>query len=152
MTLVRSSRCSREPGKRRQFEEYLKSEMSKPNVTDAFRIAVLDLRMADKLLANYLAERTRASLQGSGDLKTRLRQTLGISKSEVPDADLEALDDFFIARNKISHEMDLKDPASDSIAREHRRPDIVAAQCAEAFKAGVGLIRGAAVACKKGGS
>lgn len=138
-------------GARREFEEHLKRELAKPSVAPSFRQAILDLQVSDRLLALYLSERTKASFQGSEDLRVRVRQTLGVSKSDVPDADLKALNDFFVARNKIAHDMDLKDPASNSIAREHRIPERVAGQCAEVFRVAVQLINGAALASKKGG-
>jgi hypothetical protein len=138
-------------GARMQYEEFLKEQLSRPEVTASFRDAVLSMDASDRLLKTYLAEKTRASFQGSSDLASRVRQALGIPKSEVPDQDLSALDDFFLARNKIAHEMDLKQSDTDSIARVHRRPDVVARQCTEVFKVGGALIRGAAFACKKGG-
>lgn len=138
-------------GARGEFEEHLKREMSKPNITTSFRQAILDMSVAERLLAHYLAERTKSSFQGSSDLRVRVRQTLGISKSEVPDTDLDSLDQFFQARNKVSHDMDLKDPSSDSIAREHRDPGTAAVQCAEVFRVAVSLINGAAKACAKKG-
>lgn len=138
-------------GARHEFEEHLKREMQRPSIAPSFQQAVLGMNVDDQLLAHYLADRTKASFQGSNDLRVRVRQTLGISKSDVPDADIAVLDDFFLARNKISHDMDLKDPASGSIAREHRDPAHVAQRCAEVFDVAVRLINGAAKACKKGG-
>lgn len=136
-------------GARHEFEEYLKRELAKPNIAPSFREAVLDIQVADRLLAHYLAERTRASFQGSSDLKVRVRQTLGIARADVGDEALTALDEFFVARNKIAHDMDLKDPASHSVAREHRDPGTIASQCDQVFRIAVSIIHGAAVACKK---
>lgn len=48
-------------GARRQVEEYLKHEPSRPNITEPFRVAVLALDIEAALLANYLADRTRRS-------------------------------------------------------------------------------------------
>ncbi|GAA1795918.1 hypothetical protein GCM10009713_02340 [Brevibacterium celere] len=138
-------------GARRQFEEYLKTELAKPKAEEPFRQAILSADVSTELMSAYLAARTKASFQGSGDLKVRVRQALGIPKSEVPDADLVALDEFFTARNKISHDMDLKEPGTDSVAREHRKPDVVAAQCKAVFEVGGTLIRAAAVAYRKAG-
>lgn len=129
---------------RRQFEEWLKAEMAKPNITEPFRQAVLSKDVAERLLSAYLAERTKASFQGSGDLKKRVRQTLGIPSTAVTDSALESLDDFFVARNRISHAMDLIDPSSDSIARHPRNPTEVARQCSEVFDVAGALIRAAA--------
>lgn len=134
-------------GARREFEEYLKRELLKPKVSESFRGAILDPAVGDRLVANYLADRTKASFQGSKDLDARVRRALGIGNSHVTQADLKRLDDFFVARNKISHDMDLKDPKADSVAREHRTPEVVAGQCDEVFDVAVRLIIGAAEAC-----
>lgn len=138
-------------GAHREYEEHLKREMKKPSVSESFRQAVLGIDPGKQLVAFYLAEKTRASFQGSKDLKVRVRQALGISKTEVPDSDLEGLDVFFVARNKIVHDMDLQDPSADSIAREHRDTKAVARLCEDVFSVAVRLIRGAAEACKKAG-
>ena len=143
-SLARQPGC----GARKQFEEYLKEQMSRPSPSDGFKNAVLAIDVADRLLSTYLADKTKASFQGSSDLRKRVRDTLGISKSDVPDGTIAALDESFMARNKISHEMDLKTSDTKSIARVHRKPEVVAAQCAEVFKVGNALIWGAAVACK----
>ncbi|NKR69761.1 hypothetical protein GS536_17230 [Rhodococcus hoagii] len=139
-------------GARRQFEEYLKMQMTEPRPSDGFRSAVLSIDVADRLLSVYLADKTKASFQGSSDLKKRVRQTLGISNSAVPDASLTALDEFFRARNKIAHEMDLNAPDTESIARVHRKSDTVAEQCTQVFEVGAALIRGAAEQCNAAGT
>ncbi len=136
-------------GAHRQFGEYLKMELAKPNVSDSFRTAVLSSDKNDALLGLYLAERTKASFQGSSDLRVRVRQTLGIPKSSVTDADFASLDEFFRARNKIAHEMDLEDADSGSTRRIHRRSNEVAGQCAQVFTVASALIRGAAGECRR---
>lgn len=136
-------------GARQKYEEYLKGELAKPKAEEPFRQAILSSDVSTKLMSVYLSSRTKASFQGSGDLKLRVRQTLGMPKEAVPDTDLAALDDFFVARNKISHDMDLERPGSDSIARVHRNPDVVAAQCRAVFEVAGAFIRGAAVATQK---
>lgn len=136
-----------------QYEEFLKRELARQGgMTEPFRNAVLSNDASAALLKVYLAERTKASFQGSGDLKVRVRQTLGISKKQAPDLDIERLDTFFIARNKISHEMDLSQPDSSSIARVHRTPTTVASQCKDVFSLAGVLIRGAAVIARKHGA
>jgi len=136
-------------GARHQYEEYLKAELAKPNVGTQWRDAIVSLSPGDALLKVYLADRTKASLQGSGDLKSRVRNALGIPQSVVQDSDLERLDEFFIARNAISHDMDLKDPASNSIARHHRTVEDVVELSDRAFATAVLLIQGAADACRR---
>ncbi|MFW0150488.1 hypothetical protein ACNUDN_11775 [Mycobacterium sp. smrl_JER01] len=135
-------------GARGQFEQYIREQLARPQVTESFRAAVLSIDVSEQMLSTYLGEKTKASFQGSSDLRTRVRETLGIRKTDVPNDDLTALDDFFLARNKISHEMDLKAPDTDSTARVHRNPDAVAAQCAEVFRVGTALICGAAIVCR----
>ena len=135
-----------------QYEEFLKRELARQGgMTEPFRNAVLSNDVSTELLKVYLAERTKASFQGSGDLKVRVRQTLGISKKHVPDLDIEQLDAFFLARNKISHEMDLEQPDSSSIARVHRTPATVANQCKGVFALAGALIRSAATVGQKHG-
>lgn len=135
---------------RSQYEEFLKREMARPGrMSEPFKVAVLSSDANAELLKLYLAERTKASFQGSGDLKVRVRQTLGLSKSDVTDPDIDRLNAFFSARNKISHEMDLNRPDSASIARIHRTPDDVATQCRAVFEVAGALVRGAAAVCQK---
>lgn len=136
---------------RKNYEVFLKGEMSKPNVPDGLRTAVLSVHADEALLRYFLAERTKASFQGSSDLKYRVRGTLGIAQRDVPDARIEALDTFFVARNKIVHEMDLENPSSSSVARVPRNPADVAHRCAEVFDVAGALIRGAAAACRRAG-
>lgn len=70
----------------------------------------------------YIAARTKASLQGSGDLKSRVRDTLGISNAQLPDAQIDTLGQFFKARNAIVHDLDYEDPSAlRSDARWRRR-------------------------------
>ena len=108
--------------------------MEKRKVSDPFRQAVLAIDPADELLTFYLSAKTKASFQGS------VRRTLGISSSVVSDSALEGLNSFFQSRNKIVHSMDLQDPSSDSLAREHRDFAVVATQCNMVFEVAVNLI------------
>lgn len=136
-------------GARREYEQHLKREMEKRKVSDPFRQAVLAINPVDELITFYFAEKTKASFQRSGDLEKRVRHALGISSSDVSDSVLEGLNSFFQSRNKIVHSMDLKDPSSDSLAREHRDFDVVAEQCNMVFEVAVKLILGAVDACRK---
>lgn len=98
------------------------------------------------ILRVYLADKAKSSFQGSGDLTTRVKNLLCIPDSQVSDSDLKQLDEFFKARNKISHDMDLKDPTSKSSAREKRPKDVAVAECSLVFEVAVKLIHGAAYA------
>lgn len=134
---------------RAQYELYLKSELAGPKVSASFHDAIKSMAATESLIAHYLSNKTKESMQGSGDLQKRVRNLLGIKKKLVPDAVLKALDPFFEARNKISHDMDLKDPTAASMSRVHRNRDEVAAQCAGAFDVAVKLIWGAADVIKR---
>ena len=136
-------------GTRHEYEEHLKREMAKRRGSEPFHQAVWAVDPAEKLLVFYLAEKTKASFQGSRDLKIRVRHTLGMSKSVVPDSVLENLDSFFDARNEIVHDMDLRNPSTDSVARKHCDVEMVAEQCNLVFDVAVSLILGAVEACKK---
>ena len=58
----------------------------------------------------YLEHLTRGSLQATTELK-RVRDSLGLaSVARLEDANLDKFDDFFLARNQIVHELDLKKP------------------------------------------
>lgn len=138
-------------GARHQYQEYLKQSLAAPTIDVRLRDAVIDVDPNSRLLDVYLSERTRASFQGSTDLKTRVRSVLGIARSKVPDGHLENLDEFFVARNAISHDMDLKNPATDSTARHHRDVEVVIRQCDQVFAVAALLIGGAADAYKSAG-
>ena len=138
-------------GARHQYEQYFKQSLAASSIDAHLRDAVIDLDPTTRLLEVYLSERTRSSYQGSTDLKARVRSVLGISRTSVPDADLEELDEFFVARNAIAHDMDLKDPTTDSIARHHRDVEVVVGQCDQVFSAAAQLIGGAADAYKRAG-
>jgi hypothetical protein len=62
----------------------------------------------------YIDVRTEASLQGSSDVKARVRDTLGISNAQLPVAQIETLDKFFEPRNTIVHDLDYEDPSTPS--------------------------------------
>ncbi|MDD7963292.1 hypothetical protein [Microbacterium thalli] len=138
-------------GARGNFDAFLKDEMAKPSLPEGLRDAVLDRNPDQALLKYFLAARTKASFQGSSDLKARVRQTLGIPNRDVPDSSIEALDGFFMARNSIVHQMDLEDPSSKSIARVRRTPLEVAGDCSEVFDVATALITGAAGVCRRAG-
>lgn len=134
-----------------QYQAYLKSELALPQVSAPLREAVLSRDVASRLVSHYFGEKTKASFQGSGDLQKRVRQTLGISQSIVPDHVFRDLDVFFVARNNIVHQMDLVDPFSESIRRVHRTPEVVAEMCSQVFDVAVQLINAAASTVRSAG-
>lgn len=128
-------RCEKPTGAKAQFEEYLKNQMkASAPVPQGLRDAVIHPEAAGKVLDHYLGERTRASFQGSGDLDARVRNVLGISGSVIPIASLKALDPFFIARNRIAHDLDYEDTKNPKASkRTDRKTDDVVALCDGVF-------------------
>lgn len=121
---------------RAAYVQHLRQALSgREQVDEPLRSAVVSAEPADALLTYYLGIKTRASFQGSGDLKKRVRNVLGVPSSAVSDADLESLDPFFRARNNIVHSMDYERPReAGRTARVHRSADDVAAMCNNAFR------------------
>lgn len=72
--------------------------------------------------AQYLEHLTRGSLQATSELK-RVRDALGLAGiARLDDAALEGFEEFFLARNQIVHELDLKKPdGPGDFTRRYRR-------------------------------
>ena len=82
----------------------------------------------------YVAELTRPSLQGTGDLKT-VRDALGITTTRLSDSRLDQLGSFFSARNEIVHELDFVETAGPgSSSRRSRNMNAVRDQCNEVLQ------------------
>lgn len=117
-------------GARAKYEEVMRHELAGKETPAELRDAVLSMDPETELIDYYVRMRTKASYQGSGELKTRVRGALGISRSAVADADLEALNPFFTARNAIVHGMDYVDPKSARGRSRHTRTrDATIAEC-----------------------
>ncbi|WP_205326634.1 hypothetical protein [Glycomyces sp. YM15] len=64
-----------------------------------------------EIMHHYLENLTKGSLQSTSELK-RVRDALGLSAvAHLSDQQLDTFDDFFLARNQIVHELDLKKPS-----------------------------------------
>lgn len=137
------------PGASGQFKNFLMQAMNKQSVDQDFKDAVLAKTPRDSLISYYLAEKTKASFQGSGDLINRVRNTLGLSQRTITDSELQELDPFFTARNNIVHDMDLKDVKFQSTARWPRSHDIVSDDCSRVFEVAMLFITEAAVLIKR---
>lgn len=128
---------------RKQYEESLKQALSstKEKVDDELKQAIISTDPAERLLVHYLKMKTKASFQGSGDLKRRVRNTLGVPNSAVTDGVLESLDPLFEARNNIAHSMDYERPRdANRRARVHRSVDDVTDMCNNALSVGADLL------------
>lgn len=134
---------------RDSYERQMKQWLSSDSVDENLRSAVIAQDPAGALVDYYIAMRTKASFQGSGDLRVRVRNTLGITKAAVSDAALASLDPFFQARNSIAHSMDFRDvDTSTGRARVHRSKDTTVTMCDRAFRVAASLIAAAEAAVR----
>jgi hypothetical protein len=78
--------------------------------------------------AIYVDDITRASLQGTGDLKA-VRSALGLDQSKIPDSSIDSLGGFFTSRNAIVHDLDYRGPKGSGYARNHRPWEAVLVEC-----------------------
>jgi hypothetical protein len=92
----------------------------------------------------YVDAKTKASYQGSGEVKDRVRDLLGIPNQTLPLHRIRALDGFFTARNDIVHQLDYVDPRRTSVAGHHRSPSDVLAEVDRVLTLVADLIGGAA--------
>ena|GEM_PF-1075221 len=132
-------------GARGEYEAFLRRKLSEPEQDKRLLTAVASIDPAGALMEYYLAERSRASFQGSGDLESRVRKCLGIAGSRVPTATLQNLDEFFVARNSIVHSMDYVDVGTSAKSRRfHRSSDETTALCNGTFAVAADLIHAVA--------
>ncbi|HEY6798237.1 MAG TPA: hypothetical protein VI248_26455 [Kineosporiaceae bacterium] len=123
---------------RTKFEDFVAQELTAHPA--GLKAAILNPQPRAELVRLYIAARTKASLQGSDDLKSRVRDTLGITNAQLPVAKLQDLDDFFKARNAIVHDLDYQDPSGTGTARHHRPMELVRDQCDQALQLVAALI------------
>ena len=135
-------------GARAQYEQHLKRLLTSDSIDSGFKEAIVSHEPKDRLVSYYLADRTKSSFQGSGDLKARVRNVLGIPNSAVTDIQLDSLDVFFTARNQIVHDLDYKESLGTSTARHHRSTEMAVTLCNAAFGIATDLVHAAAAALK----
>lgn len=115
-----------------KFDGFLDEEIR--NASAEFRTAVKGPQPRSDLVRLYVEAKTKASYQGSGDVKDRVRDLLGIPNEAVPAFRIKALDKFFVARNDIVHQLDYVDPGTRSTKRHHRSPGEVVEECDRVLK------------------
>lgn len=126
----------------KKFDLYLDEQSAKR--TDEFRAALKDPNPRAKFIDQYVEAKTRASYQGTDDLKDRVKDLLGITNKKVATKRIDALSGFFVARNDIVHRLDYVDPRGTSVKRHHRSPSDVVADCDLVLTLVADLIDGAA--------
>ena len=112
-----------------KFDGYLRGELYAPKPSDEFVTAVVCPDPRTALIDAYRSAKTRQSFQGSGDVRDRVAKLLGIPDAVLRKSRFDALNDFFLARNDIVHQLDYKDINGTSTARNHRTPEWTVAQC-----------------------
>ncbi|WP_146174904.1 hypothetical protein [Umezawaea tangerina] len=132
-----------------KFVAYLKDQLHEPKPPEGLLDAVTAMHPREQLVKRYIEAKTRASFQGSRDLKDRVRDLLGISNKALPTSRFTALNGFFVARNDIVHQLDYVNPRSTSMKRHPRTAADVTRECnavlalvADTILACAGLLRG----------
>ena len=121
-------------GARAKYQKFLTEQLRLVKPMKEFSAAVLGDDPARELVKAYVDMRTKASYLGIGDLTDRVRETLGLSRTAVPEADIYALEPFFLARNAIVHRMDYVDAAAPKSRKRHPRMyDATVSECDLAF-------------------
>jgi hypothetical protein len=126
----------------KKLDAYLDEQATAPSTE--FRQALKAIHPRGEFIRLYVEARTRASYQGTGDLKDRVRDLLGIPNTAVPNRRITSLEGFFTARNDIVHRLDYVNPGSPSTARHHRSPNDVVGECDRVLTLVADLIGGAA--------
>lgn len=85
------------------------------------------------MIGLYVEERTQGSLQSEDDL-TAMREALGISEDQIPDAQIVALRPYLTARNQVAHDLDIKSPQDETWGTRYpRHVTTVVKQCGDAL-------------------
>lgn len=120
---------------RRRFETFVDNQVRSPKVTDEFVAALKQRYPHDEMVKLYIADLTKASFQGSGDLRDRAAGALGISNKQMPKKRFTNLDPFFNARNEVAHQLDLRNgyTADEKPPRIQRGQEAIGLMCNEAL-------------------
>ncbi|MFD9854271.1 MULTISPECIES: hypothetical protein [Streptomyces] len=98
-----------QPGTPRlKYESFIEQQAKAPHVDEDFLAALKEQDPGVALLDLYVVSKTKASFQGSSDLRDRAGASLGISNQQIPKARFAALDAFFTARNDVAHRLDME--------------------------------------------
>jgi len=130
----------------KRFESYLDEQSAGP--TKEFRQALKASQPRTEFVRLYVEAKTKASYQGTGDLKERVRDLLGVPNEAVSAKRIGDLGGFFTARNDIVHRLDYVEPRGTSSARHSRSPGDVIGECDRVMALIADLIAGTAVVLK----
>lgn len=138
-------------GAHAQYREFLKQAIPAKSVASGLRDVLLDMEIEETILAYYLSQKTKASFQGSGDLKKRVVSVLGLPTSTLSQSVVDDLDGFFTARNEIVHQMDFTEGLGSSVARQPRDINEVMEQCNSALDVAAELVNATVSTLAKAG-
>lgn len=138
-------------GAHAQYREFLKQAIPAKSVDSGLRDVLLDMEIEETILTYYLSQKTKASFQGSGDLKKRVVTVLGLPTSTLDQSIMDDLDEFFSARNEIVHQMDFTEGLGSSVARQSRDINDVVEQCNSALGVAAELVNATVSTLTKAG-
>ncbi|MEU0698149.1 hypothetical protein ABZ349_29810 [Streptomyces niveus] len=137
-----------QPGTARaKYETFVEEQARAPKVEDGFLAALRSQDPRLELLHLYVQSKTKASFQGSSDLRDRARASLGITDQQIHRSRFTSLDTFFTARNDVAHRLDMDNVAKADAAppRKQRAQEEVRLMCDEALLLVRDLVEEAAV-------
>jgi hypothetical protein len=126
-----------------KFVERLRNELSGGRVSKPLVDAICDPRPRERLIDFYVDALVGSSLQRTTELK-RVRDALGVAEKRLTNAQVNNLQDFFTARNRIVHELDYQAVDGTGGRRTQVMGD-VKSQCDEVMGLLVTLISATAV-------
>lgn len=142
------------PGAARRFERFLLEAVKSPASHERLHSAMISPSPREALLGHYIEFQTVGSLQGSKELRSKVRDSLGIPNSRIASAHFAALDPFFLARNQIVHEMDFeamnRGPRGRTSIQRQRKLVTVKKQCGQALLVVAELILAASESVRRG--
>ncbi|MFJ4937272.1 hypothetical protein ACIP8U_25925, partial [Streptomyces pseudovenezuelae] len=131
---------------RTKYETFIENHTRASSVEEDFLAALKQQDPGAALVDLYVASKTKASFQGSGDLKDRAGASLGITNQQIPKARYTALDEFFTARNDVAHRLDMENVSASTTKplRSIRPQQYVLQMCDQALLLVRDLIKEAA--------
>ncbi|MFE1986749.1 hypothetical protein [Streptomyces mirabilis] len=120
---------------RMKYETFIEHHTRASNVEEEFLAALKQQDPGAALVDLYVASKTKASFQGSSDLKDRAGSSLGITNQQIHKARYTALDDFFTARNDVAHRLDMENVSESTMKplRSIRPQQYVLQMCDQAL-------------------
>lgn len=120
---------------KKRFETFVDNQVRSPKVTEEFVAALKQRDPHEQMVKLYIAGLTKASFQGSGDLRDRAAGALGISNKQMAKKRFTDLDRFFTARNEVAHHLDVLNgsAADEKPPRIQRGQDTIGPMCDEAL-------------------